>query len=547
MNRHWRWAAGLTLALPVLIVLALYVERWRGRHELAATLADLRAQGRYQPPEVLFAPPGMSNGHLRMLKASHALNRPDAPASMRVITPGRAVEAGRQTQWKALKGPPATWEALEAWYRDSHGALEALRDAFALPECRSGVDWRRGFSVRFTGLTECKKAAQGFVAAALVSARNGDPGAALAWMHDLQAVERSMERDPLLISQLVRTACASLALPVAWDLSQRPDWSDADLLALQRALPSTNFVRGYVASLWGEAALWGASVSDPRYFEALSLQWFAGSDPELTIPSGLDEASEFASDLFARTRNALQSKVWHPIWCFAWLDQAQAHHLRSTDELAREWQAAGDQHSLQSHSAGDVHGAQRLGPYDTLRFWLTSISLGALESGLARALRLETERALIETGIAIQRFTRRHGRAPQDLDELVPEWLGALPLDGMDGQPLRYRRDSEGTWRLWSVGEDFKDDGGDPTPLNPGAPTFHWWRARDAVLPVRAGDAEVAEWQAKEEEKLKQGKSSYRMDPLLARRYGLIPQSATNNPSTNTAPPADERASRAPK
>lgn len=536
MNRHWRWAAGLTLALPVCVFLALCVERWRGRRELAATLADLQARGRYQAPEVLFAPPGISNGHLRMLQASAALDRPDAPASMRVIAPGRAVEAGRQTQWKALKGPPATWETLEAWYRDSQGALEALRDAFALPECRGGVDWRRGFWVRFTGLTECKKAAQGFGAAALVSARNGDPGAALSWMRDLQAVERSLEREPLLISQLVRTACASLALPVAWDLSQRPDWSDAELLALQRALPSTNFVRGFVASLWGEAALWKVGVHDPRVMDLLALGIGVG-DPEITLPSGLDEVPEFTQNLFARTRSAVLAKVWHPVWRFAWLDQAVAYHLRATDEMARAWQAAGDAHRLQRHASGTAFGWEHPGPYDTLRFWLTPLALESLKSGLARALQLETQRALIETGIAIRRFTRSQGRAPQVLDELVPEWLGALPLDGMDGQPLRYRREPDGTWRLWSVGEDFTDDGGDSTPRNPGATTFHWWRARDGVLPARAGDAEVAEWQSKEEAQLRRGKSSQRLDPVLARRYGLIPQSATTTLSTNTAPP----------
>jgi len=547
VNRFWRWAAGLALALPVLVFLVLCVERWRGRRQLAATVAELQAQGRYQPPEVLFAPPREPNGYSKMMRAAGAqiLDRPPTPESMKSIRPGRAVEAVRQTQWTGGKGPE-TWKAVEEWHRDSRDSLEALREAFALAACRGVVDWRRGFEAPLNGLVQYKKSAQGFAAAALVAARNGDPGSAVAWMRDLQSVERALAEEPLMISQLVRAACASIALPVAWDLSQRPDWNEPDLLALQRALPSTNFVASYVASLWGEAGLWRVSVRDPRAVDALSWMWQSGVDPGLSLPSELGEVSEFAEDLLARTRNALLSKVWHPVWRFAWFDQALAHHLRATDRLARDWQAAGDAHSLQWHASVDSSGQEHLGPYDSLRFRLTPISHEALKSGLAKALRLETERALVETGIALQRFIRRHGQAPQHLEELVPDWLGALPMDGMVGKPLRYRRHPDGTWQLWSVGEDFKDDDGDPRPLNPGAITLHWWRARDAVLPARAEDAEVAEWQAKEDEKLKKPQRAFRMDPALARRYGLMPAPPTNGPSTNAAPPPEERASRVP-
>ena len=34
----------------------------------------------------------------------------------------------------------------------------------------------------------------------------------------------------------------------------------------------------------------------------------------------------------------------------------------------------------------------------------------------------------------------------------------------MNGEPLRYRRNDEGTFTLYSVGMDGKDDGGSPEP-----------------------------------------------------------------------------------
>jgi hypothetical protein len=183
-------------------------------------------------------------------------------------------------------------------------------------------------------------------------------------------------------------------------------------------------------------------------------------------------------------------------------------------------------------SFGDV------GLYDRLRFHLTYMSLPALQKAIAKALRLETERALIETGIALRRHRLRHGRLPERLEQLVPDFLAAVPVDGMDGRPLRYRVNADGTYALWSVGEDFVDDGGDFTPPNPKASTLRWWNAKDAVLPLRASDVEVAQWDAAETAKwLKQQQrrasgtnGAPTMSLELMRRYGLLP-ATTNAPA----------------
>jgi hypothetical protein len=65
--------------------------------------------------------------------------------------------------------------------------------------------------------------------------------------------------------------------------------------------------------------------------------------------------------------------------------------------------------------------------------------------------------------IALRRFQLRHGQLPPSLEALVPEFLPAVPYDCMVGQPLRYRLKADGGYVLYSVGEDGKDDGGDPS------------------------------------------------------------------------------------
>jgi hypothetical protein len=69
--------------------------------------------------------------------------------------------------------------------------------------------------------------------------------------------------------------------------------------------------------------------------------------------------------------------------------------------------------------------------------------------------------------IALHRHRLKHGSFPTELSALVPTLLPAVPRDFMDGQPLRYRLEAGGQFRLWSVGEDFRDDGGDANPIAP--------------------------------------------------------------------------------
>ncbi|MBN1675722.1 MAG: hypothetical protein JXR37_32060 [Kiritimatiellae bacterium] len=66
--------------------------------------------------------------------------------------------------------------------------------------------------------------------------------------------------------------------------------------------------------------------------------------------------------------------------------------------------------------------------------------------------------------LAILLFKSATGRVPADLNELVPACLDAVPVDPFDGKPIRYRRDPDGAWRVYSVGPDGTDDGGVGAP-----------------------------------------------------------------------------------
>jgi hypothetical protein len=66
---------------------------------------------------------------------------------------------------------------------------------------------------------------------------------------------------------------------------------------------------------------------------------------------------------------------------------------------------------------------------------------------------------LMATDLAIREFQAANGRWPASLNELVPNYLAAVPKDPFSDEPLRYRADGK-SFVVYSIGQDRRDDGG---------------------------------------------------------------------------------------
>jgi len=103
--------------------------------------------------------------------------------------------------------------------------------------------------------------------------------------------------------------------------------------------------------------------------------------------------------------------------------------------------------------------------------------------------------ALLQAGVdcagiacALELYRRDHGEFPQTLEDLVPRFIQNLPADIINREPLKYRRDKESNYSLYSVGWNEIDDGGIVVHVRaPGevaVPEGDWvWR-----LPPKAGE-----------------------------------------------------------
>lgn len=109
-------------------------------------------------------------------------------------------------------------------------------------------------------------------------------------------------------------------------------------------------------------------------------------------------------------------------------------------------------------------------------FWrapVASVVLPGLERGYEAEWRIRTILALAQTALAVERFRLAHGRLPEQLEVLVPEFLDSVACDPWnDGRPVSYRIKDNGEFVVYSFALNRTDDGGEE--LSPPSQSKQW-------------------------------------------------------------------------
>jgi hypothetical protein len=113
---------------------------------------------------------------------------------------------------------------------------------------------------------------------------------------------------------------------------------------------------------------------------------------------------------------------------------------------------------------------------------LFNLLVPSLEALVHQKCHKNVEVGATRTLLAMRAYALEKGRLPLTLEELVPDYLDAVPLDGFDGQPLRYNPDKK---VVYSVGKDLKDDGGMTAEE-----ARQWWRQEDPYTAKEQPDPE---------------------------------------------------------
>jgi len=512
MTRLKRRTLSFLLALAVLPLPLVALHNVRSKRALNAYKADLIARGERLTVEEMTPPPRLEARRAAndLLQAAWQL-RPgwvvpnNLPKAMGSILPGKANVCWKQS-WIQDDKKTNTWEELAEDLRLNAAALEQIRQALRSPQFDLNPNYRMGFNLPLGSLARHKVVAQWLSASALNGLHAGRLNEAAANLNALLALVHSSSDERLIIYQLVRISVAAVAIPPTWEALQADGWTDPQLAGIQQGWAALEFLQPMEQASAMERAIGMEMFERLRTSSAERRQWFNGNfmgglaaARGTPTPTNLAEMPEFALEWSKDRLSSLNSFAQENAWRWLWSYDDELRYLQSLQamlEVPRQTRLTG---SFASARARGTNELRRLHPESDsgfVRHFPSDMLAPAVERASAKAARLEVQREMTVTAIALKRYSLRHGKLAPTLAALVPEFLSETPKDLIDGRSLRYRVRADGTFLLYSVNEDGKDDEGDPRPTSPSSQNYYFGNGRDMVWPTPATAEELAEAQA---------------------------------------------------
>ncbi|MDW8310702.1 MAG: hypothetical protein RMK20_15115 [Verrucomicrobiales bacterium] len=473
-----------------------FVAHHRLKNAVEQYVRQLGAQGEplTVPELVPPLPPTDQNAAPTLLAALAQLPWPNftnQPPLMYRLTPGRALVAWRQDP---LPNDYTTnlWPGLRADLQRLRPTLDQIPEALSRPALVVDVDYLQGFNMPLPHLSRMKYAGPWLAWRAALDLRDGRTAEALA---DVRAIARLValyKDEPLLVSALVRYAVAAVGVVAAWELLQCPQVTEAQLATLQADWEAVDFGDQIEAAIRMERAMIRNTLAEMR----TSRQSLVRAAAQLQPPaSALDELKELARTALRDPGQGIREVAirypayWAWRWWWSYEDELAALQSAQAALLAIRT-ARRDGHFACALTELDAAIKQLRQRHPKAGRWFLANPFELNRSVLLRFRAAEIQRRLLLTALALKRYERRHGRLPETLEALVPEFCSTVPRDPVDGQPLRYRPLTEGDFLLYSVGEDGTDDGGDASPTE-ASRWRAWLQGRDIVWPQPARTRET--------------------------------------------------------
>jgi hypothetical protein len=476
--------AGAVFAAAILVPV---IHHYQLRFAETSYIAKLKAQG--EPIELAqVIPPPVPAGQnsasaflkaVALFDADKSLLWSNDISGMQMVAPGKAATRFQQA---VAKGSFATnsWEEVAAAVRQNTGAFTLLQQFTENPNLDFGIHYERGFGAGFNlnspHLAELKRTALILGTATISDLHEGDPASAVKNLHTLLALTKALDDERFLISELVQMAIASMAVPLTWEVLQSPNVTDGQMAQLENDWNALGFIQANENALEMERAVGLMDVAKWRASNK-SIQQLLASD-KLAESIGTRSTITFLDT----AKMAVQLFMWRNWWSYP----DELRRLKGQEVLLETARNVKTNHSFQialQHQTKelDVLGLNKVtdessGSSNQDMHTLLSESVLSWSGVSSRVMRLEAARQITVTAIALKRYQLKHGNYPPDLNSLVPEFVPDVPFDPVDGQPLRYRSKADGTFLLYSIGENGKDDNGDPSLVKGAQSKSLYWQ-----------------------------------------------------------------------
>lgn len=480
--------------LVLVVLITVLLERVRGQLAVRSWKKEMLTRGeKLDVRELIPAPsPPEMNAAPELIAAAKQLPSvpTNVPPLLKFLTPQQAVVSASLEMWETekLTGKGAvtnSWPDVERELESATKLLAQMMETLQRTTFNSGLSYTNGFnSFEVPGLVEVRKAGQWLSARCVTDLRRGNRQQAFAALTALHSLMHAQESEPLIISQLMRVAVAHFAFGTLWQSLQTDSFNDVQLQALDQQWQANHFLDVMAKSFEIERDM---TIDHFRILRSSR--------------SKLDEAVRGIAQLaeLMGTEDSVDGDsffinyVQVPLWKAAYSYHDELRSLRMWEGRIAEarslqtnpWAAVDKDRSEpgDAFSAFEPDETKGYGWYGKLRFLFSSSTTFSARATLLRAIRADTQKDLAIAAIALKRFHMATGKYPDDLLALVPAYLSAVPKDGMDGNPLRYRLKPDGAFLLYSIGEDGKDGSGDGELADNRTQKSTIWDGRDALWP----------------------------------------------------------------
>ena len=328
--------------------------------------------------------------------------------------------------------PPAMVRAVRDYLKDNAEILDLLRNATALDECKFEIDFTKGPGMLLPHLAKLRQAARLLALEAVERTEGGKPDEAADSLVACLRCGQAVRREPILISYLVRVACDAIAFDQVERWASRAKPSPKALERVEAAVAAATDHKGLERAMAGERCF-GIDIYQNYVLKpnrgALLGALGVGADPAGMAVLGVIPQAYFKTDML--------------------------YYL----DIMNRYVAAARMPYPEALQAGTQVGRnldQEIPKY----YFVSRMILPALSRVFFTAQRHLAQGECALLGLAALRYRDKHGRLPDALQALVPDFAPTVPPDPFDGKPLRYRKDGDGLV-LYTVGENGKDDGGD--------------------------------------------------------------------------------------
>lgn len=418
--------------------------------------------------------------------------------ALRMIAPGKAIVCFEQPD---VRGSDFTnsWVNVIAAVEDNRPITELLKHVMNYPAIDFHVDYgEQNETSIFLYPSLIYEGTRRLSSEAMCDLHSGDAASATTNICAILALVNGLRNEWLLNFQTMRNITTLTAGDATWELLQSSNVSDSELVTVQGSWERVEPIHVIENEILVQRALDESGAlrmqTSEEYFnertswaKPSAVNWSDG------LRSGLSQIADNA-------RLKCCKSIYHGSWIYSdELQMLQDYQLIletvRTAETNRFFNPAYSNmiDQLKSREANEPDGW--LGKLDKYGLHGQVSPTGGLSVMVGEIMGVEAMRRIVITSISLKRYRLKYGKYPASLSDLTPEFIPHIPLDPVDGKPLRYQLMADGTFLLYSIGQNGRDDGGDgsiDTTIGQNFP-FFWSdpEALDWVWPQPATAAEI--------------------------------------------------------